>query len=282
MLPIIEGPDAREVSSEGDPRLMELGAPYWLRGTLPEGPRLAVVGTRAADPEALEFTRALVGTLGVAVISGGALGVDVAAHEAALDAGLPTVVVLANGVRRAYPRSHHALFERVLTHGGAIVAEVEDAPPTRGRFLRRNRLIAALADATLVVQAPARSGALSTAREAAKLARPCFAAPAAPWDLRGAGGLALLARGEATLVAEARQLARAMGWAAGAARPTRTRAAGTEDGQLLRRELSSRPRSVDELCERTGWDAARVQHTLLQLLLEGLADERDGGWVRRR
>ena len=182
------------------PDLADLAAPpdeLHLLGSLDAlaARRVAIVGTRRADPEALRFTLELAAALaeaGFAIVSGGALGVDAAAHEGALEVGGRTVVVLASGVVKPYPRRHADLFAQVVERGGLLLSEERDCAPHRGRFLKRNRVIAALGEATVVVQAPARSGALSTARHAAKLGRPLLAVPASPWDLRGAGGSHLL------------------------------------------------------------------------------------------
>jgi DNA processing protein len=115
---------------------------------------------------------------GVHVVSGGALGIDGAAHRGALAGGGTTTVVLGNGCDIAYPDRHEALFERVLQRGGALVSRYRDGTtPRRGTFLARNPLIAALADACVVVEADARSGSLATARAAAKLGRIVVAWP---------------------------------------------------------------------------------------------------------
>ncbi|MCB9614286.1 MAG: DNA-protecting protein DprA [Sandaracinus sp.] len=181
----------RQLPHEGFPRgLHDLPDPperLFVAGDLPgAGLSVAIVGTRAADPEPLRFAHRLAFDLtraGVLVVSGGALGIDAAAHRGALDAGGPTVAVLASGLRRAYPPEHVSLFEQIAEQG-ALLCEYEDVKPHRGRFLERNRLVAAMCDAVVVVQAPDRSGALNTAATARTLGRLVFAVPAAPWDLR--------------------------------------------------------------------------------------------------
>src|SRR4051812_39166376 len=187
------------------PSLAALGAPsLYLRGALPRGPGVAVVGTRRPSGEAAAFTRALVRDLaahGLAVWSGGALGIDAAAHEAALDAGAPTVVVAGGGLARPYPKEHVGLFERVLAAGGALLARVADAtPPTPPGFLLRNELLAALTLATVVVEAGVKSGARSTAAAARRLGRPLCVVPHPPWEPRGQGCALELARGARAIV----------------------------------------------------------------------------------
>lgn len=174
--------------AEWPSQLDELGAhaPHclWVRGdpTLLAAlhPSVAIVGARAAtsygDHVALELSAELAGG-GIPVISGGAYGIDGAAHRAALDVGGLTIALLAGGVDRSYPSGHAGLMERVAT-AGAVVSEVPcGAAPTKWRFLQRNRLIAALSDATIVVEAGWRSGSLNTAGHAASLGRPLGAVP---------------------------------------------------------------------------------------------------------
>jgi len=156
--------------------LSDAPAAFRVVGELPELRRaIAIVGTRRADDEALDFAYSLAREAvmnGVTVVSGGAIGVDRAAHEGAIDGGGRTVVVLPTGLDAPYPRANHDLFARAV-EAGCLLTEAEDgADAQRGRFLTRNRLIAALGRSTVVVQAPARSGALSTARFAMRLGRP--------------------------------------------------------------------------------------------------------------
>jgi DNA processing protein len=171
----------------------------YLRGSLPPGRGVAVVGTREPTAEAVAFTRTLVAELaaaGIAIWSGGALGIDAAAHEAALARGAPTVVVMGGGLDWTYPKEHVGLFERVLAAGGALLARVpDDKPPQPVGFLMRNELLAALTAATVVIQAGFKSGARNTASAARRLGRPLCVVPHAPWDEIGRGCALELARG---------------------------------------------------------------------------------------
>lgn len=169
-------------------------------GTLPplQG-AIAIVGTRVADDDALAFTHDLACDLaaqGRTIVSGGAIGVDAAAHRGALAAGGATVVVLPTGFAPPYPEEHRGLFREVVERGGALVTEQPDElAPHAGTFLARNRIIAALAERVVVTQAPLKSGALSTAAAARKLEKPVFAVPQAPWEARGSGFVELVRRG---------------------------------------------------------------------------------------
>ncbi len=188
--------------------------PLYLCGALPAARGVAVVGTREPSEAALAFTRALalgLSDAGFSVWSGGARGVDAAAHEAALEAGAPTVVVVGGGLARPYPREHAPLYARVVAAGGAIVARLpDDTPPMPATFLLRNQVLAALTVATVLVEAGLVSGARSTAAAARRLGRPLFVVPHAPWDPRGRGCAEELARGGAIAIRDAEDVVRAL------------------------------------------------------------------------
>jgi DNA processing protein len=180
----------------------------WLfvAGPVPPGPAasVAVVGGRRASPLRRAAARALgagLAAAGWSVVSGGAVGVDAAAHQGALDGGGHTVVVLGCGLDVSYPRANAGLFAAVRAAGGTVVTEhPPGCPPRAANFLPRNRLIAALAAAVVVVEAGEGSGSLSTARAAGgRGGGRVFAVPGAPWD-PGAAGCNGLVRDGATLV----------------------------------------------------------------------------------
>ena len=154
----------------------------YLRGAaLAEAPAVAIVGSRAASGVGMDRAHRIARHLaarGVHVVSGGALGIDGAAHRGALAAGGRTTVVLGGGVDVAYPRRHAPLFRAVLEGGGSLVGLWPDGmQPRPGTFRQRNPLIAALADAVIVVEADVASGSLSTARAARELGRVVAAWP---------------------------------------------------------------------------------------------------------
>jgi len=157
---------------------------------------VAVVGTRRATPAGRSFAAAVgaaIASCGAAVVSGLAFGIDAAAHAAAVEVAGVTVAILGSGHGALTPRAHRHLAEAIVGAGGAVVSELAtDARPTRGTYPRRNRLIAGLADAVVVVEAPARSGALNTAHWAAILARDLYVVPGRPWEPATAGCVALL------------------------------------------------------------------------------------------
>lgn len=154
----------------------------WVRGQLPaSGERtVAVVGSRSASGAGCGRARELARTWcsrGWAVVSGGAFGIDAAGHEGALSASGRTFAVLGCGADVVYPDRHAALFARIEAGGGLISEYPPGTAPRPGQFPARNRIIVALADAVVVVEAERRSGALITARLAAERGRPLFAVP---------------------------------------------------------------------------------------------------------
>ncbi|HEY6556748.1 MAG TPA: DNA-processing protein DprA [Polyangiaceae bacterium] len=176
------------------PRLLDLPSPpatLFVRGELPRGASVSIVGTRHPSSAGRRYARTLARELaqeGVAVLSGGALGIDGAAHRGALDAGGITVVVAPSGWERPSPKEHRLLFRRAVQAGGAHVSLVPaTAPAIPAHYFPRNAVLAALAHVVVVVEAPFRSGARNTARTARELGRPLFVCAAPPWHEAGHG-----------------------------------------------------------------------------------------------
>jgi DNA processing protein len=238
-------------------RLEALGwtRPIYVRGVLTEGPAVAIVGSRAASGEGLARAHALGRHLagrGVHVVSGGALGIDGAAHRGAIAGGGTTTVVLGSGCDIAYPDRHTALFERVVATGGALVSKLRDGQlPRRGTFLARNPLIAALADVVVVVEADARSGSLATARAARRYARTVVAWP-------GTRGCELLLASGAALVEHEGDVDAAL---AGEPRmPSRDL-----DEATVRAALAGGARTVDQIVTETRLPVRVVLRALARL-----------------
>lgn len=254
----------------------------WVRGDaalLSVDPRVAIVGARASSPYGDVLAAEFAGDLaagGAVVISGGAYGIDGAAHRAALGVGGATVALLAGGVDRAYPQRHEALL-REIADQGAVVSEVPcGTAPTKWRFLSRNRLIAALGHATVVVEAGWRSGSINTAGHAAALGRPLGAVPGPVTSATSAGCHRLLREYDArcvTTTAEIREL-----WG-GAAVPERSAAPVHPDQTRLLDALGTRAGvSVQELARRSGLSPTRVSALLGLLELEGTVARSGSGW----
>ncbi len=275
------------------PRLAAIdGAPERLRvrGELgdPGRVRAAVVGARACDEYGRAMARDIAGGLaraGVSVVSGGARGVDGEAHRAALEAGGHTVAVLGTGVDVAYPPEHGELFRRILEAGGALLSELEDgAEPRPAAFPRRNRLVSALCDVVVVVQAAAGSGALITAEWARRQKVPVMAVPGEAGNPLSSGPLELL-RGGARLAAGAADVLAALGLGGPAQLPLGAAAipAGLPAGPAaVLAALSRTPRHADELARAAGLGAGETLAALLQLEVEGLAEQRPGQRYLRR
>ena len=185
-------------------RLQALAWPprLYVRGAVPsDGPAVAIVGARSASAEGMARATRIARHLAerhVHVVSGGALGIDGAAHRGALAGRGTTTVVLGNGLDIAYPARHAPLFRDVLATGGGLAGlQPDGVQPRPGMFPQRNPLIAALADAVLVIEADVRSGSLSTAAAAQRIGRVVAAWPGSRGcDRLLAGGAALL-EGEA-------------------------------------------------------------------------------------
>jgi len=174
----------RPGSGEWPEGLGHLSSPprgLWVLGSVePRSPAVAIVGSRRATFGGIEIARSIardLGAAGIQVISGMALGIDAEAHAGALDAGGSTVAVLGCGIDVCYPSRHADLRDRIIACGSVISEEEAGTPPFKSNFPKRNRIIAALAEAVIVVEATERSGALSTARWAADLGREVLAVP---------------------------------------------------------------------------------------------------------
>ncbi|MDJ1113643.1 DNA-processing protein DprA [Microbacterium dauci] len=257
----------------------------WVRGDVSaldaRRPTIALVGARAAttygEHVATDLAAGLV-SAGVTVVSGGAYGIDAMAHRASVTAGGMTVAVLAGGVDRLYPAGNAALLGRVIGGAGAVVAEVPcGTTPTKWRFLQRNRLIAALATGTVVVEAGWRSGSLNTAGHAASLGRPLGAVPGPVTSAASAGCHRLLREYDARCVTsamDARELIGLDGAVPGVGTDTRI-----DDRTRVLDALSARAtRSVVEIARRAGLDPEQSAALVALLELEGRARRVDDGW----
>lgn len=170
----------------------------YVRGEIPEGPAAAIVGSRRMDrygAEAAELFGGGLARAGVTVVSGFALGVDQTAHQAAVDAGGKTVAVLGCGIDVPYPRRSRGLADRIARSGAVISEFPLGAEPRAWHFPVRNRVIAALAQGTVVVQAKLRSGSLSTAHQTLDLGREVWAVPGRVFDELSLGTNGLIADG---------------------------------------------------------------------------------------
>ena len=244
---------------------------------------VAVVGTRRATDSGRAIAARLAATLvsvGCTVVSGLATGIDGAAHAATVHARGQTIAVIGSGHAALFPRIHKRLAASIVRSGGAIVSELApDIQPTHGTFPRRNRVISGLADATVVVEAPVRSGALITASWALEQGRECFLVPGSIDASASAGCLSFLREfaGSARLVTGIPQLIDDLGLADHLSEPgvsadvAATLAEVGDAAGRIGRELVLGRVTVDELVAVTGWPVASILAMLTLLERRGLA-----------
>ncbi len=274
-------------------RLADLADPperLFLRGELPRGPTVAIVGTRTPSGAYARFAHDLASDLaaaGVAVLSGGAEGIDTEAHRGALAGGGVTVVVAPAGFERPFPEENAELFREIVAAGGAYLSlPAPNCPATRGIFFARNACLVALAHLVVVVESPVRSGARNAAAHARRLGRPLFVVPAAPWHGNGSGCLAELRLGARVLIS-VKDLFKALRdqnlhavapapLALGALRPQQESLSFTKTSPHLPARaavleaVQNGAGSSDEICLATGLPAAGVSELILTLRLEGV------------
>jgi len=263
----------------------------WVRGDVSLGElalrSVSIVGSRAATSYgqyvAAELGHGL-GERGWTVVSGGAYGIDGAAHSGALAAGGTTIAVLAGGVDRPYPSGHAALFSRIAASGLLLSEWPPGSAPQRPRFLVRNRVIAALSAGTVVVEAAARSGALSTARWARELNRPLMAVPGPVTGALSVGCHELLRLPGCTLVTGTAHVLDLLGdLGSDAAPPARgpERARDRlrpEQREVLEAVPLHQPATPDRIAMTAAVPVAEVLRTLPGLVLSGHVEQTAAGY----
>jgi DNA processing protein len=252
-------------------------------------PQLAVVGSRRASiggrETAARFASELAGC-GLVVTSGLALGIDAAAHRAALAAGGETIAVLGTGIDRLYPRAHRRLAEEIAAAGVLVSEFPPGTPPLAANFPIRNRVIAGLCLGTLVVEAARRSGSLITARLALEYNREVFAVPGSIHQPQARGCHDLLRNGAQLVETLADILAPLAGQLQAYVAAPAPAAGGLEPDNppLHRRVLEAigfEPTPVDSILHRTGYSPGQLDAVLLELELNGQLELVAGGYQRR-
>lgn len=291
LTPLDSGYPARlHAIEEPPPLLYGLGD----AGALEQPRMVAVVGTRRPTALGRDLATRVGQRLveaGALVVSGLAIGIDGAAHAAALEAGGQTVAVIGSGLDVLGPAVHRRLARRIAEHGAVIAELAPGVQATRGTFPRRNRIISGLADATIIVEAPARSGALITARHALEQGRALLVATGRPLDARMAGNLAMLRESPARPLVGLDEMIVDLGFGTGREEgalasgegsapahgqaPTLSSAAALAllepTQRLVAAALADGPRSVDALCRATGLEPGVVAASLTLLQLRGWA-----------
>jgi DNA processing protein len=263
----------------------------WVRGPSPVGEVLersvAIVGARDATPYGTRVATEIayvVARKGWTVISGGAYGIDAAAHRGALAADGKTVAVIAGGLRLPYPAGNARLFDRVAARGLLLSEWPPDCAPQRHRFLIRNRLIAALAAGTVVVEAGERSGAASTARRTRELGRALMAVPGPVTSSRSVGCHRLLQQEDVWLVTNGAEVLEMVGAIGDDLAPAPPVDLGPRDRLTApaRRVLDGLPArsavSPERIAVEAGVPVAEVLRCLPALELGGFVRRTDTGW----
>lgn len=255
----------------------------YVKGTLLDADRwaIALVGTRRASVYGREMTHQIVTPLvqaGITIISGLALGIDAAAHKAALDASGRTIAVLGCGIDRVYPPEHRKLAEAITQQGALVTEFPPGTAPEARHFPVRNRLISGLSLGVLVVEAPAKSGALLTADTAAEQGRDVFAVPGNANTKTSVGPNRLIQAG-AKLVVSAEDVLDELNLTRDTvAVRTQVREIAPDDPTeaLLIEYLGEQPLHIDDLCERTGLPITRLSSTLSLMELKGMVRRSEG------
>lgn len=247
----------------------------WVRGNVRHLSSIAlgVVGARAATGYGSHVTAEIVDGVcaaGVTIVSGAAYGIDAVAHRTALAAETPTIAVVAGGADRPYPQAHSTLLERISGAGAVCSEMIPGAAPTRWRFLMRNRIIAALSQATLVTEAGLNSGSLNTSSHAAEIGRPLGAVPGPVTSAASAGCHRLIRDYAAVLVTNSRDALELLGLNDELAVFSDDESE-TRDGAWERKVLDAIPlrggRELSEIVRRAGLTAEQVRGVLAELEL---------------
>jgi len=275
-------------------RLLKLVPPpqLWVQGDLAPAPTVAIIGTRESHADAEAFARDLARSVvaaGGVVVSGGAVGIDAAAHQGALQGNGRTWCVPPTGHRQIFPREHASLFESIPERGGAMIWAFEpDAPPILARFFTRNRVLVALCDAVVVVEAGIPSGALNAARWARTLGRALWAVPGPPWIDKYAGCLSLITAGARMLTSIELFLREQLGVRGTlpllppppAPEEVTARILSPDENAAVR-ATDSMPRHLEEIAYRAGLPLPTLATLLLTLALENVVVEGPHGFFRR-
>jgi DNA processing protein len=250
---------------------------------------IGVVGTRRPSEYGRERTEELVSELsetGALIISGLAYGIDVLAHKTALDCGLNTIGVLAHGLDRIYPQLHDKIAKKMITQGGLLTDFMSGTNPDAVNFPKRNRIVAGLCDALVVVESKRTGGSLITATIAGSYNKDVFAFPGRAGEVLAEGGNGLIKRNKACLIESADDLLDSMQW------KTETRTSKTkqiplqlnlkpEEKCIMDLFLNKKSVHIDEVCNATSLSISKVSGLLLQLEFSNLVRSRPGKTYER-
>ena len=259
-----------------------------------DGHIVSIVGTRRPTEHGKELTEILVRELNeqldrITIISGGAYGIDITAHRAALKNDVPTIIIPAHGLDRIYPYQHRQEAVAALEKGGLLTEFLSGTEPIASNFVQRNRIVAGLADAVVVVESKERGGSLITARMASDYDRDIFAFPGRPNDIASAGCNQLIRNQKAQLINNATELIEAMNWMVktSAKQPLQTTMVGllddlTPNQQTLLSKLQEAEEGmhINLLVMETQLPYSDVSSDLVALEIQGLVRSLPGGIYR--
>jgi DNA processing protein len=239
---------------------------------------ISIIGTRGNTAYGRHLTEQLVADLAgqdILILSGLAMGIDAIAHKAALAAQLPTVGVLAHGLDTIYPAQHKTLAKEMLLQGGLLTEFSSKVAPDKYNFPKRNRIVAGMADATIVVETGTKGGSMITAGLASGYNRDVFAFPGKTTDAKSAGCLSLIQHNKAALITNAQQMMEMMGWwhttvGAPAAQTTLFPVLSQEEQLIVDLCKEKEAVHIDELYSSCGLSSSAIAAVLLEMELKGL------------
>lgn len=238
---------------------------------------ISVIGTRNYTEYGRQVTEELVGSLQaqqVLVISGLALGIDAIAHKAAMQNGLATIGVLAHGMDSLYPSQHRSLAKEILMQGGLLTEFRRNTKPDKHNFPKRNRIVAGMADATIVIETAVKGGSMITAELADSYNHDLFAVPGRTTDTRSSGCLELIRQNKAMIFTGTEQLIETMGWEEKKKRPRPPQKELfidlTDDEKRITGLLQENAMPIDALYFKSGLSSSNVAAAILDLELKGI------------
>jgi len=248
----------------------------------------AIVGTRKNTADGTQTTRNIVSGLkqhACHIISGLAFGIDIIAHKTAVDEQIPTIAVVAHGLDMVYPLRHKSVADKMLASGGAIVSELFSGTPLHpDLFPRRNRIVAGMSDAVVVIESMIRGGSMITAQIAHSYDRDVFAVPGKPDDKMSEGCNYLIKNLKAGLCENANDIARGMNWDLGSVKHTNIQTTLMFDlspeEKLIMDCLKGKSRHFDELLLSTGLPMSRLTLMLLEMEMKQMVSSLPGKMYR--
>lgn len=245
---------------------------------------ISIVGTRDATPYGTDVVQKIVSELSVCdpiIVSGLAIGIDTLAHEAALQNGLKTIGIMGSGFGRIYPASNHKLVKKMIETQNAIISEFfYDILPDKPNFPKRNRLIASMSDATIVIETKMKGGSVITANMANLYKRQVFAVPGSIFEPHQTGCNALIKNGLAKMITSGEDVIEYMGWNrshTGMIQPKLFPDLNKEEEVIYNIIHKMGQASIDEIKSMAGiFNASKIAGLLLQLEFQGFIECRPG------